>query len=271
VTTEGATCVGCSTPYRSCYMEGGLCCAVCTHPAPTVTTEGATVDCPTHGPMHRREWRGVLVDISCPTCGMRPIDLLMTAEGVPTSNDDSDRARQVNYEHLDYLVDTDPIALRDEAMRLLRERDDLAWWSISCVSGSPTFHPWTCRTDDPMPTADPEGRQRAIYLRVDQVRSLDHWCNVLSLAFRGATPFLVGSVLTRPDYRDVDVRVLLADKKLKRLPMRRLDLNMLLSQWGHEMTGLPIDCQVQSFTEAAEHDGRPRNPRGFIPRGSNDV
>lgn len=116
-----------------------------------------------------------------------------------------------------------------------------------------------------------EGRQRTIYLRVDEVRRLDHWCHVLSLAMLGATPHLVGSVLERADYRDVDVRVIVTDKVAKRLPMRRLDLNMLLSRWGQEQTGLPIDCQVQSVTEAAGFDDRPRNPRGFIPRGANDV
>lgn len=108
-------------------------------------------------------------------------------------------------------------------------------------------------------------KKRAIYLRVDQVRALDHWCWLLAESF-GEVPYLVGSVLERDDYRDVDVRIGVSDEKWKGLVMRPLDLNMLLSQWGQRLTGLPIDCQVQRETEWHEYDGRPRNPRTGIPR-----
>ncbi len=91
-------------------------------------------------------------------------------------------------------------------------------------------------------------RQRATYLRVDEVRLLDHWCDSLGQTF-GTTPYLVGSVLIRSDYRDVDVRVMLDDDAYEAIPMHVLDLNMLLSRWGQQSTGLPIDCQVQSYTE----------------------
>lgn len=104
--------------------------------------------------------------------------------------------------------------------------------------------------------------KRTIYLRVDQVRRLDHWCHVLALSF-GRTAYLVGSVLERPDWRDVDVRLIAPDEVVQRLPMDRLDLNMLLSEWGQRQTDLPIDCQLQTSDEAAEYDGT-RNPRGFL-------
>lgn len=104
-------------------------------------------------------------------------------------------------------------------------------------------------------------KPRAIYLRVDQVRALDHWCWLLSMSF-GRQPWLVGSVLEHRRWRDVDVRIELPDDVLNALPIARLDLNMLLSEWGHRLTGLPIDCQVQGETEFAEHADRPRNPRG---------
>ena len=107
-----------------------------------------------------------------------------------------------------------------------------------------------------------EDRARAIYLRVDEVRRLDHWCESLLKAFEPCTVYLVGSVQDHADWRDVDVRVVVNDERLSgTLLMKLPDLNMLLSQWGQQQTGLPIDCQVQSRTECRAHDGT-RNPRG---------
>jgi hypothetical protein len=56
---------------------------------------------------------------------------------------------------------------------------------------------------------------------------------------------------------------MLTDKELKRLPLARLDFNMLLSDWGRSVTGLPIDCQVQSQAEWNAEKGIV-NARGFI-------
>lgn len=110
--------------------------------------------------------------------------------------------------------------------------------------------------------------QRATYLGVDQLRRLDHWCYSLRASFGTRVPhraiYLVGSVLERPDFRDVDLRIMLTDKEMRFLPLNRLDLNMMLSRWGQEATGLPIDCQVQSPAVFDEHAGRPRNPRGWV-------
>jgi len=108
--------------------------------------------------------------------------------------------------------------------------------------------------------------ERAIYLRVDQVRRLDHWCRNLNRMFHEMPPttrvYLVGSVLEGPGFRDVDVRVVLPDGACRRLRaiLNEEDLNYLLSRWGQEQTGLPIDCQVQSVSDTDEHSG-PRNPR----------
>ena len=89
------------------------------------------------------------------------------------------------------------------------------------------------------------------------------------------TPYLVGSALERPDFRDVDVRVLYDDKRFDREfgdgygkrvgrfdPRRVRYLNAALSTWGQRETGLPIDFQVQRQTEAnAAYDGA-RNAMG---------
>lgn len=108
-----------------------------------------------------------------------------------------------------------------------------------------------------------EPRERAIYLRVDQVRKLDHWCQSLRVSFKTHV-YLVGSVLTGKDWRDVDVRIVISDEAFESIPMQTLDLDMLLSEWGQNQTDLPIDCQVQSASEFSTYKG-PRNPRGIFP------
>lgn len=105
---------------------------------------------------------------------------------------------------------------------------------------------------------------RATYLTVDEMRLLDHWCRNLRDTFPCIGVYLVGSVLVRPDYRDVDVRVVMVDKAHRRLTrsIDLLDLGMLLSRWGQEQTGLPIDAQVQSLTESSQFTSQ-RNARGI--------
>ena len=113
-------------------------------------------------------------------------------------------------------------------------------------------------------TPDPiDGRQRVNWLRVEEVRSLDHWCRNLRRMFPTAHGvYLVGSTLTRADYRDVDIRIVFPDGKApKRIDLK--DLHMLLSQWGERQTGLPIDCQTQTMSESSEFDG-PIRARGLL-------
>ena len=105
-------------------------------------------------------------------------------------------------------------------------------------------------------------RKRHSYLAVDEMRLLDWWCAALQRSF-GKIPYLVGSALTRPDYRDVDIRICITDEQLRDLPLLRRDFNMMLSLWGQRATGLPIDCQVQNQAEWVEYDG-PVSPRGTI-------
>lgn len=70
--------------------------------------------------------------------------------------------------------------------------------------------------------------------------------------------YLVGSALTRPDYRDVDIRIMLTDDTFAALAaiVHPEVLAIGLSLWGQRATGLPVDCQVQAMTAAnAKHDG----------------
>jgi len=99
---------------------------------------------------------------------------------------------------------------------------------------------------------------RASYLGPDQARRLEHFATSVDIMFPENIGIIhVGSSIERANYRDVDVRVVMGNKNLRRLAtaVNLLDLNMLLSGWGRTVTGLPIDCQVQSLSESATHEG----------------
>jgi hypothetical protein len=102
---------------------------------------------------------------------------------------------------------------------------------------------------------------------------LDAWGRDLFHAF-GDMPYLVGTAATGKGWRDVDVRIIMADEAFdrefgaKRNPDRAnlkwAALCTALSIWGREVTGLPIDFQFQRQTQANEHDGgRLRVPIGL--------
>lgn len=109
-------------------------------------------------------------------------------------------------------------------------------------------------------------KKRATRLSVDQVRAVDHFVGSLSVMFPTMLGVaMVGSSLERDDWRDVDLRVVVADEVLAEFGglLDLLDLHMLLSRWGQQVTGLPIDCQLQSQSEhqglAFGPDGEPRH------------
>lgn len=91
----------------------------------------------------------------------------------------------------------------------------------------------------------------------------------------GQRAYLVGSVLDRRDYRDVDVRIMLDDETFERcfggdglwITNGGLTLaNMALSALAREATGLDVDCQVQRTSDANAVDGdKQRQPLMFPP------
>lgn len=112
--------------------------------------------------------------------------------------------------------------------------------------------------------------------------ALDLACGPICEAF-GEPPYLVGSVQERTagPRSDVDVRLILDDEKYDALissPELRTMLDIAFSAYLHQLTGLPIDFQIQRRTEAnAIHAGKRRNPlggrsldnwTGDAPRGS---
>lgn len=94
---------------------------------------------------------------------------------------------------------------------------------------------------------------------------LDVACKPLVEAF-GSPPYLVGSVNERPDFRDVDVRLILPAEDYQRLvctPEIRTMLAVAFSAYLQQVTGLPVDFGIQERDAANEvHGGKSRNPLG---------
>ena len=100
---------------------------------------------------------------------------------------------------------------------------------------------------------------------------LDLACHHISEVFGGWNgPFLVGSVQERTAAlgSDVDLRLVLDDEVYDALMAGAPEgfatlLDFALGAYVRELTGLPIDFQVQRMTEANErHAGKQRNPLG---------
>lgn len=109
--------------------------------------------------------------------------------------------------------------------------------------------------------------RRSSFLTVSQQYDLNVVCRPLARLF-GYGVYHVGSSLERPDYRDVDLRCILANDEFDRMfaddenGNRVKFLNVAISEWVQARTGLPIDFQFQREAEAnAEFSGR-RNAVG---------
>ena len=109
--------------------------------------------------------------------------------------------------------------------------------------------------------------KRATSIGPHDIFLLDQWGRQLREAF-GETPYLVGSVARAEDqWRDVDVRMLVPSR-LRRTVLRPSEMlavrtvNVALSLWGRQVTGLPIDFQMQEAAEFHSYDDEIRNPLG---------
>jgi hypothetical protein len=91
----------------------------------------------------------------------------------------------------------------------------------------------------------------------------------------GHAPFLVGSCVTSKEWRDVDVRLMLPDEEydaligpspggLERANGKWAALCMAFSALGRQMTGLPIDFQIQKASRANERYPGPREALGMV-------
>lgn len=130
---------------------------------------------------------------------------------------------------------------------------------------------------------EPE-RKKASYVGAPAIFLLELACKQINEAFgeeNGAEYgccFLVGSALERPDWRDVDVRMILDDAAFRRLfpaasmtpgvanwefDVRWALMTSTISAHLSKITGLPIDFQFQPMTFANERHKKPRNPLGL--------
>jgi hypothetical protein len=118
----------------------------------------------------------------------------------------------------------------------------------------------------------PPSKARTDLLTTTQMYHLDQACQVISKAFGGEHPYLVGTAGFanigndgRP-YRDVDVRLMLDDEEFAAACPTRERWELLCLSIGAYLasrTGLPIDFQIQAAKVANERFKGPRNPLGM--------
>ena len=90
----------------------------------------------------------------------------------------------------------------------------------------------------------------------------------------GSPPYLVGSALKSKQWRDVDVRLILQDEEYARLGFgdpeqqhqngKWVAMVLAFSALGRQMTGLPIDFQIQQATHANAEYGSADCPRSAL-------
>ena len=123
-------------------------------------------------------------------------------------------------------------------------------------------------------------KSRVMFLDVDQLWRLANAMRPIEDALGGGYAYLVGSVLERSTYRDVDVRYVISDEEYGRIfmPLKnqvdgtavglhdqfRILIQVAISVLLKESTGLPVDFQIQSETEANQYSGK-RNPVTLRP------
>lgn len=108
--------------------------------------------------------------------------------------------------------------------------------------------------------------RKVSFLTTADFARLNHACLPLVEAFGWGTTYLVGSSLDKDDYRDIDVRTILKDEDFDAIFSGReffwsitcLGIATYLSQ----VSGLPLDYQIQRRTQANEKFTGVRNPIG---------
>lgn len=118
------------------------------------------------------------------------------------------------------------------------------------------------------------GRKKVSYVGAPAIFALDMACGHVNAAFGGFGCFLVGSALDRPDWRDIDVRLIMDDAEFKALfpgtqdlhwesDERWLLLTVSISRHLSQVTGLPVDFQFQPQSHANERHRKPRQALGI--------
>lgn len=128
----------------------------------------------------------------------------------------------------------------------------------------------------PAPEAPPAPkRQKTSYVGVPAIFELSLACNLLTRAYGNHTIYHVGSSRERPDWRDVDLVMIMPDEAFAaefpgaplhsaawELTPKWLILTCAISKWLTEKAGVPVDFKFMPRTFANERHAKPRNPIG---------
>ena len=124
-------------------------------------------------------------------------------------------------------------------------------------------------------------KRKSDHLTTVEMYHLDEACQLITAAFNGGPPYIVGTALaSRPPfqqkaegftsgrpYRDVDVRLILDDEEFAKVCPTRARWELLclsISVWLSQRTGLPVDFQIQNQTDANEkYSHKVRKPVGL--------
>lgn len=126
-------------------------------------------------------------------------------------------------------------------------------------------------------TDEPTKKKKVSYVGSPACFALELACKPINAAFGGFGCYLVGSALERDDWRDIDVRYIMADDEFKtEFPA----INMKAHTWEFDpkwillstgmaaylskATGLPVDFQFQPQTHANEKHKGKRHPLGLV-------
>lgn len=122
-----------------------------------------------------------------------------------------------------------------------------------------------------------EPRKKASYVGVPAIFELTLACHLLIRGFGNHTIYHVGSSLERPDWRDVDLVMIMPDEafaaEFPGAPQHSaawehdakwLVLTCALSKWLSDKAGVPVDFKFQPRTFANEKHTGPRNPIGLL-------
>jgi hypothetical protein len=129
------------------------------------------------------------------------------------------------------------------------------------------------RPEPPDTKALPAKREKFNYIGAPAVFALDLAARHIRDAFGGSC-YVVGSALERPDWRDVDVRLIMDDSEFEsefpgvgrnwQLDSKWLLLTTSISKWLSDQTGLPVDFQFQPQNHVDHHESnKRRDPIGF--------
>jgi hypothetical protein len=118
-----------------------------------------------------------------------------------------------------------------------------------------------------------ERRKKATHVGAPACFNLEIECQLLNRAFDGQC-YLVGSALERPDWRDLDVRLIMDDEAFAALfpaagerwefDARWLVMTTSISARLSTATGCLVDFQFQPQTHANKRHPGPRNALGLV-------